>query len=219
MLLKDILKARQEGKAVDIKGVKLGTVSTSQRCSLWWTDDDKLRMKLQMVFDLSSVGGKSFNDNVDVPEVSLSTKPKYDPCREFVPGDKVRMRERDGRHPYCMRMREHIVPSGTILTVATNLGNGLVSVRADGNPNEQVVGFYFLELITPVEELEPYSVTYSTDTSDECGRFEVVRGEQCVSIYPYGTHETRYYKKAEHAKAAAEAECARLNAEYRKEQK
>lgn len=207
MLLKDLRKAIWEGKLVDITGVKLRS----------WGTDNQLQAVLHISFDIPSVENKPVSDNLDIVEVSLSTKPKYDPCREFVPGDKVRMRERDGRHPYCMRMREHIVPSGTILTVAANLGNGLVAVRADGNPNEQVVGFYFLELVTPADELEPYSVTYSSDASKECGRFEVVRGEQCASIYPYGTHETRYYKKAEHAKAAAEAECARLNAEYRKE--
>lgn len=91
----------------------------------------------------------------------------------------------------------------------------LVHLIYEGETTYQIsVPFCFLELVTPVEEL--YSVSFWGDTTEECGRFEVVRGEQCVSIYPYGTHETRYYKKAEHAKAAAETECARLTEEWRR---
>lgn len=141
---------------------------------------------------------------------AFSPLPKYDPCREFREGDKVRMRERDGRLPYCTRMREHIVPSDTILTVAANLGNGLVAVRADGNLNEQVIGFYFLELVTPEDELEPYSVE-----TGGYNRFRIKKGNLEYSYFPFGEH---CVLSMDEAKAAAEAECDRLNAEWRKEQ-
>ena len=144
--------------------------------------------------------------------------PKYDPNRLFREGDKVRIkREINGRllHHSFVNFKHDTVYTVDADEVQKDFKSGHV-VITDGK-HYCSLSFYELELVTPVEELEPYSVTYSTDTSEECGRFEVVRGEQCVSIYPYGTHETRYYKKAEHAKAAAEAERDRLNAEYRKE--
>lgn len=183
---------------------------------------------------IDSYGDRWFDvpfDNEDGREFCLSDKEvkelvtrldsnkKYDPCREFMNGDKVRMVMRDGRYPYCNRMREHIVPSDTILTVAANLGNGLVAVRDDKNPNEQVVGFYFLELVTPVEELEPYSLEEEAAFSDD---------EPCGIIHIYynyngGRDKVRtFYENGPESwnatKAAAEAERDRLNDEYRKEQ-
>lgn len=159
---------------------------------------------------------------------AFSALPKYDPCRPFRKGDKVRLCEYNGRAPFDNENFEQ-EEAGQLCIIAENEDyENAYSLHVwkledmerepdDGERPWFAFPLMFMELITPVEELEPYSITYWMDTSEECGRFEVVRGEQCVSIYPYGTHETRYYKKAEHAKAAAEAECARLNAEYRKE--
>lgn len=136
----------------------------------------------------------------------ISPLPKYDPCREFQAGDKVRMRKRDGRLPYCMSMHEHIVPSDTICTVVRCELNGFIAVEYNNGYNP-VVHFSFLELVTPVEELEPYSVTASTD--DWC-----VQAKQSSAII------SRYSKRLHpHALEAAEAERDRLNAEYRKELK
>lgn len=56
----------------------------------------------------------------------------------------------------------------------------------------------------PVEELEPYSV-------ETCQYgYTVNKGELILAIYNDETHPN--------PKEAAEAECARLNAEYRKEE-
>ena len=127
--------------------------------------------------------------------------PKYDPCREFRKGDKVRMVEWHGRsffdggcHPNCNKW-----------TVTEDETSG-VSLEQDGYPIADVPAC-FLELITPVEELEPYFV------------MELKGG--------YGVYNTRFQPETEachywnemhpHAKEAAEAECERLNAEYRKE--
>jgi hypothetical protein len=136
---------------------------------------------------------------------SVPTQPKYDPCREFQPGDKVRMVMRDGRHPYCIQMREHIVPTDTICTVVRCECNGFVAVEYNNGYNP-VVHFSFLELVTPVEELEPYSVT-----SDVGGHYVCDKEGMVISLYYNNSHP--------HAKEAAEDECDRLNAEWRKEQK
>lgn len=144
--------------------------------------------------------------------------PKYDPNRKFCEKDKVRVkREVHGRPVYIGEDAWEPLDPAEIWEVVEEKETGWVHLKNGCISADVWHGM--LELVTPVEELDPYSVTHSVDTSEECGCFEVVRGEQCASIYPYGTHETRYYKKAGHAKAAAEAECARLNEEWRKEQK
>ena len=82
---------------------------------------------------------------------------------------------------------------------------GWVSVDYQGH--NRSVPPCFLELITPVEELEPYSV-------QESDAFDIVREGKIVMTIPFT--EDDYYT-FEQAKAAAEAECDRLNTEYRKD--
>ncbi len=143
------------------------------------------------------------------------TPPKYDPRRKYKEGDMVSPCFWYDRPPaayYISEASGHFTPE-----------DGLYEVDKDEMPDATVLVRYKdkvismqacqLELMTPVEELEPFRVSY---TNGECGMFEVMRGEQCVSVYPYGSIESRYYKKAEQAQAAAEAERDRLNAEWRK---
>ena len=128
--------------------------------------------------------------------------PKYDPCRLFKKGDKVRVVEWNGRKPeaedklYTVQQNER--PGSTMVDIGQNATGGS--------------SFYtvcFLELVTPVEEMERYVVEpgdlayFIVDKKHESG-------EQNVVMYMFAFHPN--------AKAAAEAECARLNAEYRKEQ-
>ena len=89
MLLKDLRKAIREGKLVDITGVKLRS----------WGTDNQLPAVLHISFDMPSAENKHITDSLDVKEVSLSTKPKYDPYRRFKKGDIVTVRSRDGRIP------------------------------------------------------------------------------------------------------------------------
>ena len=166
------------------------------------------KLKIDWVFPDA---GKPFNSNHDFAYIELA--PKYDPCRKLKKGDRVEVVKNKGR------IGSTETPVGTLATVTEDEEEAeWIYIQAEGSNKIDTIDPAYLELVTPVEELEPYSVAYWVDTSEECGRFEVVRGEQCVSIYPYGHHETRYYKKAEQAKAAAEAERDRLNAEWRKEQ-
>ena len=137
------------------------------------------------------------------------TYPKYDPNREFKKGDKVRLVTRFGRQPFCHRMKEWIVPSDTILTVICDEVSGHVKIQyEEGFVSPMIVSAHFLELVTPVEELEPYSV-HETDYLYRVMQ-SVDGGEQVVCEYRKSYHP--------HAKEADEAERDRLNAEYRKEQ-
>lgn len=151
-------------------------------------------------------------DPVDIAKLlqedikNIETTPKYDPCREFREGDKVRMVMRDGRHPYCQRMREHIVPSDTICTVIRCELNGFVALEYN-NDYKPVVHFSFLELVTPVEA-EPYFI------SEGAGIIELYNRtpDELVKTWFYDT-----VKAGVEALAEAEAECARLNEEYKKD--
>ena len=142
-------------------------------------------------------------------------QPKHDPTRPFKKGDRVSPMFWNERPPVASeeRINSEFMPEDGVYDVLADEKNSIVYIDYHGKP--VFIPACHLELISPVEELVPYSVEAHED--GECGCFEVMRRKQCVSIYPYGTHETRYYKKAEQAKAAAEAECKRLNDEYGKE--
>lgn len=139
-------------------------------------------------------------------------KPKYDPCRLFRKGDIVRLKEWNGR---CPALPDGWKFDGGLFEVHVDEKfSSSVAITRENSKDIYLAPICFLELVTPVEELEPYNV--ESHENGECGCFKVMQGKQCVSIYPYGTHETRYYKKSEQAKEAAEAECERLNAEWKK---
>lgn len=139
----------------------------------------------------------------------LKPAPKYDPCRLFKKGDKVRVVERLGRKFWEDNPE-------TIYTVVADeylhddrrvLHRGCVGLN-DGKPetcSSWNVPFFHVELVTPVEELEPYRVDHN-----QYG-WHVEKDGEIVATYNDDRHP--------HAKEAAEAECARLNAEHRKEQK
>lgn len=145
-------------------------------------------------------------------------KPKYDPCRLFKKGDKVEYSPRDGRD--CLEA-PWIYDEAEVIEDEDK--NGSVVVRFTfnyGEPAVHKVPWYYLQLVSPVEELEPYRIFENS----HC--FEVRRKEpdddrgtgydRDVSIF-FFSHPP-YTRTKEAARAAAEAECARLNAEHRKEQ-
>lgn len=129
---------------------------------------------------------------------SLLLPPKHDPCRLFRTGDVARVVERDGR-------KDAIHAVGELVTVVENdFGGTFISVKnKDGRAGS--IAWCFIELVTPVEELEPYSVKDSSD------RYMVIDEKGAVIVMFYKARHP-------HAKEAAEAERKRLNAEYRKEQ-
>lgn len=129
-------------------------------------------------------------------------KPKYDPCRKFRKGDKVRVVEWNGRD---------IARVGQIGYAVSDEHNSRVELAIDGWTKEVFYPACHLELVTPVEELEPYRVE-----TGGYNRFRIKKGNLEYSYFPFGEH---CVLSMDEAKAAAEAECDRLNAEWRKEQK
>lgn len=206
MLLKDLRKAIWEGKLVDITGVKLRTDDI-------WSTTNQLSSVLHIRFNLPSVENKPINDSLDIPELSLSTKPKYDPCREFKEGDKVRVkREVHGRPVYIGDDAWEPLDPNEIWSVEEDeVETGWVHIKT--SCVHATVWHGMLELITPVEELEPYSVVQPENY--KCVR--IMEGKRIHSSIPFDEDEC-VCLTLEQAKAAAEAERDRLNANYRKDQ-
>lgn len=152
--------------------------------------------------------------------ITLENAPKYyDPCRKFRKGDNVSPCFWYDRPPTAYDVNEitaHFIPE-----------KGLYSVSKDELPDSTVLVEYkgkiismqacHLELINPVEVLKPYFVGES-ETSYDIFR-KTSNGNQLRSSFWWKhnpTPELIELSKA-NAKAAAGAECARLNAEHRKE--
>ena len=128
---------------------------------------------------------------------------KYDPCRLFKERDKVRPIVHKGRI-FSLYWKNLI---GKTLTV-TKSEDAFGSPEVNGQPIDPA----YLELIIPVEEMEPYMVKELKDS--------FIVYHDCTKIVLNDTSLLAKFMKASHpnAKAAAQAECDRLNAEHRKEQ-
>ena len=132
--------------------------------------------------------------------------PKYEPCRLFKKGDRVEYSPRYGRA--CLEA-PWIYDEAEVIEDEDK--NGSVVVRFTfnyGEPAVHKVPWYYLQLVTPVEELKPYYV------KDDGTHYVVGKlPEEPEIVYLAEYSKDRH----PHAKEAAEAECARLNAEHRKE--
>lgn len=128
--------------------------------------------------------------------------PKHDPCRKLRKGDIVEPRELYGRKHKALNYNYKY----EVLEDEDKDGVVKVEYFDGGFTCTSYIPFYWFELVTPVEELEPYEVTESSDY------YGVDKDDLEVEA-------AIFWKKSHpNAKAAAEAECARLNEEYRKEQ-
>lgn len=143
--------------------------------------------------------------NVILPS-ELQPAPKHDPCRLFKKGDKVRVVEWNGR----TSLRDGQVG----FVVKNEEASGMVELSIDGWKNGAFYHACNLELVTPVEETEPYSI----GKSDYNGFVNIEKKGKIIAMIPYGK-DLHEHKTREEAFAAAEAERDRLNVEYRKEQK
>lgn len=134
---------------------------------------------------------------------------KYDPCRLFRKGDKVQVKKRDGR---CNGKDGEYLREAFCTVAEDEIQNELV--RVFHNATEYRLGPAYLELVTPVEELEPYTVGKS-ELNTEHGDYDTwaVYDEHGYIVAQFAEEA---YKLGE-AKARANQECARLNAEHRKE--
>lgn len=139
---------------------------------------------------------------------------KYDPCRLFNKGDIVRVHDWNGRKT---------LRDGHVGFVAENeKSNGEVELSIDGWRNGVFYHACHLELVTPVEELEPYYIEEKDIEFQVRMKYEdkdclisVFRFKNIVEGYK------QYYDMLptmKQASEAAESECKRRNDEYRKEQ-
>ena len=123
-------------------------------------------------------------------------------------GDRVKVVERFGFMPWAINWDDELEPSEAIWEVDEVDAYGFALITQTGTSYASVF-VIFLELVTPVEELEPYYV-------EDVGNAWVVRKPEPSDMY--STQAWFSKERHPHAKAAAEAERDRLNAEHRKEQ-
>lgn len=134
--------------------------------------------------------------------------PKYDPCRKLKQGDKVKPCIWHDRVPSARLGATRFIPKQRTYEVFSDELHEFVKLISGDDVVEMHV--CHLELVTPVEELEPYSVEGDED------EWDIILDNKVLMSFPFDS--SAYYTQ-EQAKEAAEAECARLNAEHRKEQK
>lgn len=129
-------------------------------------------------------------------------EPKYDPCRMLKKGDRVEVVKNKGR------IGSTEPPVGTLATVTEDEEEAeWIYIQADGSNKIDTIDPAYLKLVTPVEEVKPYTI------SEGAGIIEVYNEKlEAVKAWFYSD-----VKAGVKALAAAEAECARLNAEHRKE--
>ena len=152
-----------------------------------------------------SLHGVVDNNNVTwaYPSAVAVTKRRYDPCRLFKKGDIVRLTEWNGRCPALPE--DWKFDNGLFKVHEDEKFNSSVEITRENSTAVYIAPICFIELITPVEELQPYSVQ---DTMNHDG-WQIVRDGLPLALYDVQRHPD--------AKAAAEAECKRLNTEWRKE--
>ena len=161
-------------------------------------------IKLTFAGAYIAVGSPTLSKGIITPE------PKYDPCRPFKEGDIVTPCSVKGRW-FGTAWKDR---SGIRFKVTKDEDEeGVMWVKDPDSLSPKDVEAVFFQLVVPVEKMEPYSV----HESEVVNGFDIVREKMCVMTFPYGSKEAGYYRNKLAAKEAAEAECARLNAEYRKE--
>lgn len=127
---------------------------------------------------------------------NTASAPKYDPCRMFRKGDKVRVVKCNGRSP-AMPFSDYKEGDICIVMKDEDETSYFVRVESDDKCGRDFL-FCCLELVAPVEELEPYKCGVGIDA-------------QLIFINDELFAE---FENEEDAKRV----CALLNAEHRKEQ-
>lgn len=152
--------------------------------------------------------------------ITPEPSPKHDPCRKFRKGDIVEPTEINGRLPQKLRgcyRYEVIVGEGEMSNPLYVELKPLLAANSK-HLSEIHVNAAFLKLVTPVEEKEPYFIKESTDGSTIVLTVKKRYCSQGLDFrYCPGWGGNIFFSE-NHCRNHAEAECARLNAEYRKEQ-
>lgn len=129
--------------------------------------------------------------------------PKYDPSRKFRKGDKVRVVEWNGRD---------IARVGQIGYVVSDEYNSRVELSIDGWTKDVYYPACHLELVTPVEELEPYIMLGNAPSNSIEVRNK--RTNKVEATFYFGKDHAYTF---EQASTRAEAERDRLNKAYHEE--
>lgn len=149
--------------------------------------------------------------------VSLpSEQPKHDPCRLFKKGDRIRFKTWHGFQPEDWENDAELL--GKEATVYEDQKPDAFSVHFlfDGeDPDEEWHATYlpFIELVTPVEELEPYLMLENVQSNSIEVRDK--RTNKVEATFYFGKDHAYTFVQAA---TRAEAERDRLNEEWRKEQ-
>lgn len=147
-----------------------------------------------------SDGERGFFDPKHIVGVASETqlnKPKYDPCRLYKKGDRVKPRA--GRDVYACEWEDAVFHKLTgVYELEADEKEGHVTIFDNETGTECYVSVFAIELITPVEELEPYQVGKGIDDKILYKNKEI-------------------YAEFEDEKEA-ERVCNLLNKQYRKEQ-
>lgn len=155
-------------------------------------------------------GVKGIFQPEELTENSHESAPKYDPSRKFRKGDIVRPRERDGREPWGRTISSvRRLNTSCTMVVYEDEARGLIKCKNEDGLIFDISPF-FLELMTPIEAMEPYYVQEG-ERSTGWGVWKRNKANSTCSLM------ASYSSAHPKSKAAAEAECARLNEEYRKE--
>lgn len=167
--------------------------------------------------------GKEFSESSICPDfVSLPTdsqssivnrQSKYDTCRLFKKGDKVQ--PRSGKTVLASEygfVTFHELDGQ--YEVNEDEARGTVTLIVNGHAC--FVSAFALELVTPVEERNPYSVHEESSHN----RWNVIKDKYVHGIhamFPYKNMGNSDLMSREEAKARADEYCDHLNEEYRKE--
>lgn len=143
----------------------------------------------------------------DIEAVSPVSAPENAPCRELRIGDKVRVRKIHGKLPQCRYNGVAHVKEGDCCTIFEDAYRNCYWVTMASNVHWCFDAAY-LELVTPVEEIQQFFLE-SDNNLYFCIYFGTSQNYELVSRL----------RKKHYSLTEAEAECARLNAKYRKEQK
>ena len=175
----------------------------------WGELREQLKESVQCVAIINAVRDSGCNC-----KKPTETAPKYDPCRDFREGDRVRVRKIHGNLPQCRYNGMVKVKEGDCCTIHSKEHRNCYWVTIPSGAHYCFDIAYF-ELITPVEELAPYRIF----DNKRLAAWTLLENELIFTYYPYRVNASdNIAHTKEQAKAAAEAERDRLNAEHRKEQ-
>lgn len=141
--------------------------------------------------------------------------PKYDLTRKFKKGDIVRVVERGGRRPTSYKP---IVPGHTYTVYADEDYGEVILDIGLGTEGGEPVEWYYLELVTPIEDTLPY---YIVEKDIEFQVRMKVEDKDClISTFRFKNIVETYRRYSnmlpsmKQAREAAEAELNRLNEDY-----